>query len=228
MRYYVSFVDVGFLTAVGAAVMGTRMEDVRPDASALVDWCRDLGAHLPGEVEFLRTYWYDGAFDPEHHEFGRQRAYLDTVSDTPGLTLRLGHIQEHRPPWQRTLRKALKATCRDLHVDFDDFAASLQARFDLRLQRLQKGVDAKIVLDMVRFAQDGVYDTAVLMTGDRDIAEAIRVVQDQGKRVVLAAPRQANVAREIRQLVDQHVELSAADISRMLSARTRSIGTTTG
>lgn len=229
MRYYVAFVDIGFLKAAGAAAVGLRhRREVTVDGEGLVQWCRAPAGRLPGGLEYLRAYWYDGAFDPQHMLYADQRVYLDAVSQTPGLALRLGHVQEHRPRWQGALDKALAASCKELGIDHVAFRKQLDGRFSVRADRQQKGVDAKIVLDMVRFAQDGVYDTAVLMTGDRDIAEAIRVVQDQGKRVVLAAPRQANVAREIRQLVDQHVELSAADISRMLSARTRSVGTTTG
>ncbi|MGH8906868.1 MAG: NYN domain-containing protein [Egibacteraceae bacterium] len=47
--------------------------------------------------------------------------------------------------------------------------------------RQQKGVDTLVTLDLVRLAQRNAYDTAILIAGDRDLAEAIRTAQDSGK-----------------------------------------------
>lgn len=219
VRQYAAFVDVGFLKASGSALLGRKPRDLRPNAEGVVEWCRALGSRLPGTMEYLRTYWYDGAFDPKHREYTGQRAFLDAISFTPGLSLRLGHIQERHPSWQRALRQAFREVCGELDLDHDEFMERLRARFQFLPERQQKGVDARIVLDLVRLGQDGVYDAAVLMTGDRDIAEAIKVVQDQGRRVILASPKDAGTASEIRQLVDMHIELSSSDVARMLSLR---------
>ena len=48
---------------------------------------------------------------------------------------------------------------------------------------VEKGVDIQIAIDMLKLAYSDAYDTAVLVSGDGDFAEVIRVVQDMGKQV---------------------------------------------
>jgi uncharacterized LabA/DUF88 family protein len=74
---------------------------------------------------------------------------------------------------------------------------SQKARFE------QKGVDTLLVLDLVKMAQQGAYDIAVVCTGDRDLAEAVRVVgDDYSRRVWLWTPDQASVAKELVHAAD--------------------------
>ena len=70
--------------------------------------------------------------------------------------------------------------------------AALLAAFDNRWtfhpKRQQKGVDTLIVLDLVRLAGRGAIDAAILISGDRDLAEAVRAAQDFGLAVSVANP----------------------------------------
>lgn len=205
-----AFIDVGFLTAEGARTLQAPRRAVKPNAQGCVDWIRghfadDLGSR------FLRVYWYDGAFDPRDHRYESQRRYFDAIASTPGIQLRLGHLQEIKPRWQHALRKALDAC----GVDEDQFGQHFSMRPEVR----QKGVDTRLTLDLVRLAQRRVYDTALLLAGDRDLAEPVRVAQDEGAFVTLAAPLRAGIANELRQLVDLHVKLDADDLRTMLDVR---------
>lgn len=47
----------------------------------------------------------------------------------------------------------------------------------------QKGVDVLLSLDMLRFALKDNYDTAVLVSGDGDFADIVKMVKDEGKKV---------------------------------------------
>jgi len=89
----------------------------------------------------------------------------------------------------------------------------------MRPEVRQKGVDTRLTLDLVRLAQRRVYDTALLLAGDRDLAEPVRVAQDEGALVTLAAPLRAGIANELRQLVDLHLKLEADDLQAMLDVR---------
>lgn len=52
----------------------------------------------------------------------------------------------------------------------------------------QKGVDAKIAIDMVSLAHSNSYDIALLLSGDSDLIEAVKLVKDYlGKIVILVA-----------------------------------------
>jgi hypothetical protein len=69
----------------------------------------------------------------------------------------------------------------------------------------QKGVDTLLVLDLVRLAQLRAFDTAVIIAGDRDLAEAIRVVaDDHARRVILYSVEGSAPARELVQAADRH------------------------
>lgn len=63
---------------------------------------------------------------------------------------------------------------------------------ELRLGRLlhtgdgrtvEKGVDIKIAVDMLKLARADVYDVATLVSGDGDLADAVQAVKDMGKHV---------------------------------------------
>ena len=62
-------------------------------------------------------------------------------------------------------------------------------RVKLRLGRLtdmgQKGVDSKITRDLMVLARERAIDTAVLVTGDDDLREAVLDIQDLGLQVML-------------------------------------------
>ena len=48
---------------------------------------------------------------------------------------------------------------------------------------VEKGVDIKIAVDMMRLAASDVYDVAILVSGDGDFASVVEAVQDMGKHV---------------------------------------------
>jgi uncharacterized LabA/DUF88 family protein len=68
----------------------------------------------------------------------------------------------------------------------------------------QKGVDTRLSLDMLEMAQLGAYDTAVLISGDADIAEAVEAVQRLGRivRVVLIGDG-SGLSSRLRELSDE-------------------------
>jgi uncharacterized LabA/DUF88 family protein len=69
----------------------------------------------------------------------------------------------------------------------------------------QKGVDTLLVLDLVRLAQLRAFDTALIIAGDRDLAEALRVVaDDHARRVILFSVEGSSPAKELVQAADDH------------------------
>ena len=73
----------------------------------------------------------------------------------------------------------------------------------------EKGIDTEIVLKMVDLIPQ--YDTAILITGDRDMLGAVRRVQKAGRRVaVMSFP--ANTSRALRDAADEFVDIGQLDI----------------
>jgi hypothetical protein len=72
----------------------------------------------------------------------------------------------------------------------------------------QKGVDTLMVLDLVRLAQLRAFDIALVVAGDRDLAEALRVIaDDHARRVILYSVPGSAPAKQLVQAADAHVPI---------------------
>lgn len=62
--------------------------------------------------------------------------------------------------------------------------------FDICLGRFergrQKGVDVLLAVDMIKYAHNNSYDTAVVVSGDSDLVSAVELVKSMGKHVEIA------------------------------------------
>ncbi len=205
MERVVGFIDFGFLQKAAGRPLGASPRRLKPKPGGVVNW---LSSFQPSDPNaFLRAYWYDGAYDPRHPRHNAQRKYFDTIAAVPGIQLRLGHLQELKPKWQHAVQEALKSAGLD--------RAKFEEHFQFRPELGQKGVDTRITLDLVRLAQRHAYDVGVLIAGDRDLAEPVRLAQDEGRRIVVAAPEKASIASELKQLADDVVELTPAALCSM-------------
>lgn len=85
----------------------------------------------------------------------------------------------------------------------------------LRLGRLvnrngvyvEKGVDIKIAVDMLKLAHNNVYDTAILVSGDGDFVDAVEAVKELGKHVEHVYFKSGQ-SQHLRQSCDKYLELS--------------------
>ena len=211
---YAGFIDAGFLRAEGARALGESPRNFRLDAEEVVNWHKRLTRS--GDGRFLRAYWYDAKFDHDHDHSEGQRRFFTAIAQIPGIHLRLGHIVENRPWFEQGIRDALRYTAEGLGLDPLTVMNEFDRHWVFRPERKQKGVDALVALDLVRLASRGVYDTAVLISGDRDLAEALRAAQDHGVQVMIATPDRYSVARELNELADDVIELDEDDLHRML------------
>ena len=215
---YAAFVDAGYLRAEGAKAIGESPGEARLNARAVVKWLRgiDVGG---GDKSFLRAYWYDGAFDPSHKEYDGQRRFFNAIARTEGIQLRLGNIAERQSRMERPIRRALRETAEGLGISPDELLSEFNSRWTFYPERRQKGVDTLIVLDMVRLAGRSAFSVAVLIAGDRDLAEVVRTVQDFGIRAIIATPNRNSVAGEVAQLADRIIDIQEADCRDMLPPR---------
>ncbi len=71
---------------------------------------------------------------------------------------------------------------------------------------VEKGVDINIAVDMLKYAHNDAYDTAILVSGDGDFALAIEAVKDTGKHVEVAAASSSQ-AYHLRSACDRFIAL---------------------
>ena len=225
MSVYAGFVDAGFLHAEGARSLKIERGEARLDALGVVEWFKQLRENGDDAIsgvrnaDFLRAYWYDGALRPDQEGYKKQSQYFYALTETAGVQLRLGNIAEWRPSYEPHLREALKKTARALEIGEQEFFEEFNQHWEFRPERKQKGVDTLIALDMVRFASQKVFDTAVLISGDQDLADAVQTIQDMGCRVVIATPSEGSVSKELKKLADAVIVLNQKDLETMVGKR---------
>jgi len=71
---------------------------------------------------------------------------------------------------------------------------------------VEKGVDVKLAVDMIRFAYLDNYDTAILVSGDGDFSPAVELIQDSGKHVENATFTSSR-SHQLRQKSDRFISL---------------------
>ncbi len=66
---------------------------------------------------------------------------------------------------------------------------------------VEKGVDVMLATDVVHYAFENIYDTAIIVSGDADYAYALQLVKNKGKHVEVAY-FENNISRELMDLCD--------------------------
>ena len=61
--------------------------------------------------------------------------------------------------------------------------------------------------DTLKFAFMNVYDVCILVSGDNDFAEAVKIVKDRGIRVEIAA-FEHTISRDLKLLADKFISLN--------------------
>lgn len=136
----------------------------------------------------VRTYYYNCLLPPDVPESAReaQQKFISALDHTPYLEVRLGKLVRR------------ESTC--------------SACGNRQIRWVEKGVDMRVGIDMLSGASKNLYDTAILVCGDGDLAEAVRAVKDLGRHVEVAA-FPAGRAHELLQASDVCHDLDAAAMS---------------
>lgn len=110
--------------------------------------------------DLIRTYFYTCPLPPDHAEEARkaQQRFFTAMQRVPYLEVRFGKLVK---------RDTECANCGDRKTRYQE-----------------KGVDMRIGVDMLAGA--GLYDVAILVSGDGDLVEAVNAVKGLGKHVELA------------------------------------------
>ena len=66
---------------------------------------------------------------------------------------------------------------------------------------VEKGIDVMLATDLLHFAWNGLYDVAVLVSGDSDFAYALQAVKNMGKHVEVAY-FESSVSRDLLDVAD--------------------------
>lgn len=165
----------------------------------------------------------------------RSRADLQ-LHDAPGLIRmlvnkasgELGNDNLLRVYWYDGIKGGLSAEHRAI-VDVDD----VQMRAGtINGKGQQKGVDSRIVIDLIELATNQAMSDAMLVTGDGDLAIGIELSQRHGIRVAVLGIEDRNVGvthnqnPEVTNVADRVIRVGSSDLSPFLTYVSKVAGST--
>jgi uncharacterized LabA/DUF88 family protein len=138
--------------------------------------------------QLVRTYYYTCPLPPSHSQAQRdaQQKFFGALARTPYFEVGLGRLS------------ATESQCASCGVAAPRY--------------VEKGVDMRIGVDMLLQASKNLFDVAILVSGDGDLAEAVRAVKDLGKHVELAALAKGR-SWELVQSADVVTSVTAKDMA---------------
>ena len=106
--------------------------------------------------ELLRIYYYNAKVDPEFDpdNFEKQQRFITHLAHTSHLTLRLGKLVYYQ-------------------VRGDDSGGR-------KHYAVEKGLDVKLAIDLIRLAMNRACDVAVIVSGDKDLSEVVEYGKELG------------------------------------------------
>jgi uncharacterized LabA/DUF88 family protein len=153
-----------------------------------------LGTKLANGRELVRTYYYNSPAPPSTDQAGFQRYWA-----------KLGWLNNVRPRLGRIIPKSIDVQCPNCHRTFP------------HKTHLQKGVDTRIVVDVISLAQSNSYDIGIIVSGDSDLAEALDWVREHTqKRIENACVPGRSWSEEIRNAADVKISLTKEYLSDCL------------
>ena len=147
-----------------------------------------FGKKLANGRNLIRTYYYNSPAPPTADQAGFQRFWS-----------KLGWIDNLLPRQGRIVPKTIEVEC-----------PNCRKHFQYRTY-IQKGVDTRIVVDVISLAQSNAYDTGIIVSGDSDLAEAIVWVREHTqKRIENACVPCRSWSEDIRKAADVKIQLTKA------------------
>lgn len=146
-------------------------------------------------------FWGQKYFAKEHQRDGRVDVMKLIANVLDGRRLVRATYYCSRPERISPGQKSFHAVLRDGEIMVIEKA--LKERVDLatgQVRCTEKGVDVALATDLLAFAWENAYDTAILVSGDADYIGAVNKVMDKGKNVELVSFK-CQCSRELKDRV---------------------------
>lgn len=149
--------------------------------------------------KLIRAYFFDAIPQPLPPP---KASFLDFMRHN-GITVITKELKYRKISCQNcALAKELKKTDNNIQLP-----NTFQSKEPIILaQEYQKGVDVALVTELLKMAREGVYDTAIIVSGDNDYTNAVECIKNMGKRVEIASFKDS-LGADIKQMADKLISL---------------------
>lgn len=158
----------------------------------------DLAKKLVGDRELVRIYYYNTPSpSTEVEEQKANQRFFTKLGWIDNLQVRLGRI----------MKRTYNIECNNCHK-----AITYNTH-------IQKGVDTRIAVDMVTLAFSNAYDTAILVSGDSDLSEAVDYIREHThKKVENACVPGVGWSKTLREASDVRIPLTLDYINDLFTS----------
>lgn len=128
----------------------------------------------------IRTYVYSGEYTKEITKKIKNKIARSGDYDKNKIEKFLSKVRKEKSIQDCCFSRFIKLPFVELKLKPLQFSAK-----ELRL--FQKGTDVQLAVDLVHHAYRNNFDVAIVCSGDVDLLESIKLVKNQGKKIVLVA-----------------------------------------
>ena len=177
----------------------------RIEVSTKLDY-RAVAAKLIRNREWVGTRYYVGCVSGDLRRIRDQQRFLRFLHDQ-GVSVYLGRVQRNpmSTPFERERDRLVR-----ILSEYEDEVPGPVREAIRRLSNLdspqyvEKEVDTRISVDLVRMAFRDEYDAAYILSADSDFIPAVEAVRELGKTVFAASPAKA---KQLAAAVDTYIPL---------------------
>jgi len=190
----------------GAAMYFGLLDNLQADD---IDYQKFVDFLVTEDRKLVRAYYYNSIVDQgvDPKRYSGQMKFYGALNNIPYFKTKYG----------RLLIRDVKLRCRRCGERFVVSQAECPKCKEPHscTSEIQKGVDVKIATDILVHAFKDHYDTAILVTGDGDLAEAVEQVSQEGKHVENAFFQKGS-SPFLRDKSDVFTELTITDMKPLM------------
>lgn len=175
-----------------------RFIDFHKISLFILDYLQHNSQYINNNLTHLRTYFYTGEYtDNIIRKIGK---YIGKKPENPDklndLLIKCKKEQQKQNNFFNFAKN---------YYFFEIKSKPLQFSYsDIKV--LQKGVDVQLAVDLVDFTQKNIYDIVVILSGDVDLLESIKIAKSMGKHVVIFGDASVT-AEEMKKYSDIFVDI---------------------
>ena len=148
---------------------------------------------LSSNYNLVKIYYYSAPVSRQENpsQYSKQQKYFEKLKLVKRLELILGRLEKRKNKELENIKKKYNFLLSKINnnLDSDILPEFYKLKDDLENYskfgtKVEKGVDVNLAVDLVTYAFDNKYDTAMIISNDGDFVPAVKKAQFYGKQII--------------------------------------------